>query len=198
MEADPYATLGVLSDDGASAIRGAFLDLVRRFHPVTDGVSPFLRAVTEAYGLFEHGPRRPGHELPAPPAAPGVHHIDLLEDFEDGQPSRDEIWALFRMNFTAAGPPKSGRIDVLDLAIRAPQATVVVLDVPVFHPCPACHGVGKNSLHACPACDASGVAEERAPVPLVVGLEEDVIVVALDALAVRTPALRVRAVRSPA
>src|ERR671938_153204 len=111
MHADPYATLGVSPDDRSPAIRGAFQDLMRRFHAVTDARPPFQRAVVDAFAALWGGREMPDA---APPAAREIR-IDLLDDFDGSRPSRDEIRALFRSNFTAAGPPKSGRVELLEL-----------------------------------------------------------------------------------
>jgi hypothetical protein len=189
MHADPYATLGVWHDDRTAAILGAFQDLMRRFHAVTDARPPYHRAVADAFAALSSGPDMP--ELGEPPIRDATP-IDLLDDFAGGRPSREEVWALFRSNFTSYGPPKSGRIDLLELEVRGPERpTVIQLELPVFHPCPACHGSGSTALHGCAACDGTGVAEDRAAavVRLTPGTET---VVPLAPLGVLTPALRIR------
>ncbi len=188
MHADPYATLGVSRDDRSLAIRGAFQDLMRRFHAVTDARPPFQRAVVDAFTSLSSGADMPeAIESPVPDVC-----LDLLDDFEGGRPSRDEVRALFRSNFTSAGPPKSGRIELFELDLRGPRRmTLIQLELPVFHPCPACHGSGSIALHACAGCDGTGLAEERAAalVRLAPGTST---ILALARHGVRTPTLRVR------
>src|SRR5215468_9532643 len=101
MHADPYATLGVSRDDRSAAIRGAFHDLMRRFHAVTDVRPPYQRAVADAFTALSSGPEMP--DVADPPTGE-LTALDLLDDFAAGRPSREEVRALFRSNFTSAGP----------------------------------------------------------------------------------------------
>jgi DnaJ-class molecular chaperone len=40
------------------------------------------------------------------------------------------------------------------------------LGVPVFYPCPECHGEGHDGLYACFACGQTGMIEDTEPVHL--------------------------------
>ena len=69
--------------------------------------------------------------------------------------------------------PKSRRLDALNLELllsaeEAARGGVVVLGVPVFYPCRACHGAGVLAADVCQACDGRGMVEEEEDVRLAI------------------------------
>jgi hypothetical protein len=187
--ADPYLTLGVSRSDRSAAIAAAYQDLARRFH-VAGGCRSRWREDLES--SFEALLGRPLEPPPPPVAEAAIAvEVDLLADFDGARPSRAEVRAAILQNFTTH-EPKSGRIEVLELALLAPAPIELRLAVPVYHPCARCHGAGRVDAYRCDACDGHGLAEERAVVAT--ALADDELVLPLSALGVRSPLLLLRRV----
>lgn len=116
--------------------------------------------------------RRPARESLVPePLVPGS--LSLMRDFVARGPSVDDIFDRIRRNFTDQWRPKSRRLDALDLRIdlgldEAVRGGSVTFAVPVFYPCPACHGSGRQWIYSCHACGESGVVEQDRSVRLVI------------------------------
>jgi molecular chaperone DnaJ/curved DNA-binding protein len=109
---------------------------------------------------------------PVPAAEPLVPEpISLRRDFEARDPPLDEVLERILRNFTGLHVPKSERLEALDLEIGiSPELAafggVLELRVPVFYPCPDCHGDGHDGLFPCIACNETGMIEEEEPVQL--------------------------------
>ncbi len=98
--------------------------------------------------------------------------LSVLEDFVASHPAFDEILDGFRKNFSDAWLPKSRRLDALNLVLHLSPAEAwrggtVELGVPVFFPCPHCHGEGRvGYFYACPQCHETGTIMREEPVRL--------------------------------
>ena len=197
-----YETLGVSRQDCSVAVRHAYRDLARRSHATTEAVPLFVREMELAVAVLSDGARRTHYdEAPVAELEPDIEsdeeRLDLLRDFQGGPPSREEVRHAFRGNFDAASERKSGRVDVLELRIGLPARSgghVLLLGLPVFHPCAGCHGTGSIASVACAACDGSGLAKVQALVRIFVTAGERA--VSLVSLGIRTPILRVSAAPS--
>lgn len=173
-----YETLGVSRTEQVSAIRCAFGDLARRSYP--DRTPPrgtrFYGELQLAYEVLSQGGLRQRYDLrlqgdaeAVPPVtAPGTGWaLSLLEDFSGSEPSRDEVLALIRRNFSAEGTVKSGHVEILELQLGLyPAETDLALaaadylldiEVPVFQPCASCHGTGSDMAASCRHCDGTGL-----------------------------------------
>lgn len=102
----------------------------------------------------------------------GRWRLSVLEDFIAPHPTFDEIFERFRRNFSPTWLPKSRRLDALNLGLQlspeeARQGGTVEFGVPVFFPCPHCHGAGRiGLLYACPHCHETGTIMQEEPVRL--------------------------------
>ena len=183
-----YIVLGVPANESSAGIRRAFRELALRYHPDRAGVqgTRHFQELTEAYDVLSDPERRASYDeglrhggevdLPArPPVRPAFHFepeplvpggLSLLRDFWVAQPSADEVLDHILRSFTDPGTPKSQRLDALNLELllsldEAARGGVVMLRVPVFYPCRACHGAGAREMYVCQDCDGRGVAEEE-------------------------------------
>jgi hypothetical protein len=97
--------------------------------------------------------------------------ISLMRDFEATRPSREEVYRRLRRNFLRTHPRRSRPLDALRLQIRigteqAARGGILTLGVPVFYPCPRCHGEGQVLGYPCPTCGEAGMIEREEPVRL--------------------------------
>jgi len=95
--------------------------------------------------------------------------LSLRRDFDARDPSVDEVLDRILRNFTGRHVPKSERLDALNLTIRiSPELAAfggaLEVAVPVFYPCPECHGDGHDGFYACSACAQTGTVEDDEPV----------------------------------
>lgn len=95
--------------------------------------------------------------------------ISLMKDFEVTQPSWEQVFNRFLQNFTQPYVRRSQELDALNLQIRigteqAARGGILTLTVPVFYPCPRCHGGGDVLGYTCYTCSGKGLIEEEEPV----------------------------------
>lgn len=184
-EKDYYLILGISPRESQGGVKSAFRDLARQYHPDRAGVQSTRRfqEIAEAYRVlgdrirraaydssraaaFERsGPSAPARpRAPVEPLDPGpsvTERLSVIEDFVASYPARDEVFDQFERNFTDAWLPKSERTEALNLVVQltyeeAMRGASVQLGVPVFSPCPQCHGAGGVWLYACPQCRGAG------------------------------------------
>jgi molecular chaperone DnaJ len=190
---DFYVLLGVDPGADAQGIRSAYRHLALRYHPDRAGPQStrFFQEIVDAYHVLSDPQRRAAYDDglvhargrpvavhrpivsgPVPPAEPLVPEpISLRRDFEAREPPLDEVLERILRNFTGLHVPKSERLDALNLEIGiSPELAafggVLELRVPVFYPCPDCHGDGHDGVYPCIACDETGMIEEEEPVQL--------------------------------
>ena len=188
-----YLLLGVDPLESSHRIRSAFRELAHRYHPDRAGSRgmPFFQDLVEAYrvlsdpdrrasydaGLRDGGERPPEHRrpiTPAPLARPeplSPVPISLFRDFAVRRPGREEVASRFRRSFTHPDLPKSQRPEPLRLEIllppdRAARGGLLELTVPVFYPCPSCHGAGTIGPSPCRRCNGQGMEEHEELVQL--------------------------------
>ena len=189
---DFYVVLGVDPAATPHDLRDAYRHLALRYHPDRAGPhsTPFFQDVVEAYRMLSDPALRASYDeglrhargAPAPAsriataAGPAPEPlvpqpISLEHDFEVREPSVEEVLERIQRNFTGRHVPKSERLDPLDLEIcispdLAAFGGTISLSVPVFFPCPRCHGEGHDGSYSCLACDRTGMIEEEQPVRL--------------------------------
>jgi molecular chaperone DnaJ len=185
---DYYLILGVAQTESASGIREAFRELAKRYHP--DRIGPqgtsVFQKIVEAYQVLSDPERRrvynqrlqqaEGQVTPQPapivtPYGPEPEPLvpeplALLRGFRTMHPSFDPLFHRFRRNFTGFGGPKAERMESLTLELllspdEALRGGTVSLSVPVFYPCPVCHGAGRDWLFPCTYCGEQGTIEEE-------------------------------------
>jgi len=145
---DYYVVLGVDRRESPRAIRSAFRDLVRRYHPdrAGEGATRFYRDVVEAYDVLSDAERRAAYDrglghggrratpvaqqvVPPQPASPRPRaeplvpdRVSVMRDFEVTRPSRAEVYDRFISNFTGPGPRHGQSLDALRLQIILSRA----------------------------------------------------------------------------
>ena len=190
---DFYVLLGVDPSSDTQGIRSAYRHLALRYHPDRAGPQStrFFQEIVDAYHVLSDPERRASYDDglrharglpvavhrsvvsgPTPEAEPLIPEpVSLRRDFEAREPPLVEVLGRILRNFTGLHVPKSERLDALNLEIGistdlAAFGGVLELRVPVFYPCPKCHGDGHDGLYPCLACDETGMIEEEEPVQL--------------------------------
>lgn len=204
---DYYFILGISPDETQSAIRSAWRDLARRYHPDRAGQQSTrqFQEVSEAYNVLGDPQRRAAYDCgrrrglegpagrrssggenfgvepfdPGPAQSPrgrtdrGIRgRLSILDDFISPSSAFDEIFDHFRRNFTDEWVPKSGGLDALNLGLHlsteeAWGGGTVALGVPIFFPCPDCHGTGRlGFFYSCPGCHETGTVMREESVRL--------------------------------
>ena len=161
--------------------------LALRFHPDRAGEqsTELFREIVEAYQTLsnpqarrsydlglEHAERgespRPPIITPTDPVRPTV--LDPLSELRDfhraASPSLEEILERIERNFSGLGVPKSERTVPLDLTLvlspdEAALGGLLRFNVPVYYPCPGCHGSGEVWPFVCQCCSGHGMVTER-------------------------------------
>jgi len=178
--------LGVSPTETCSAIRQAFKELARRYHP--DRVGParlhFFQEILDAYHVLADPQRRSHYDR-------GLYHAGItaagnaMSTFE-GAGARDlpqpapVLRTLFIKDapFEAALARVSGSLTTGEAAsakefAEGVTATIVLfpeevarggllfLGVPSCTPCDRCGGSGREGLFPCSVCDGEGLLEEK-------------------------------------
>jgi molecular chaperone DnaJ len=185
---DYYLVLGISRTESASGIRSAFRELAKHYHP--DHMGPhgtsFFQDIVEAYQVLSDPERRRvynqglqhaegvGEPPPAPIVTPqelateplAPEPLSLLHGFQTVYPSFEPLFHRFRRNFTGLRVPKAERVESLTLEVllspeEALRGGTLPIRVPVFYPCPSCHGSGRHWSFPCTTCDGNGVTEEE-------------------------------------
>ena len=183
---DYYLVLGVSKEESPAAIRKAFRQLVKRYHP--DLVGPQwlsrFKDVVEAYEVLsdpvlrddynrglEQGLTEPSSSLRtgrgAPPRDP--EHIirrprSVMKDFQSFNAPWDEILDRFLGNFQRrsipkAEPTRSLTVEIILSPDEALTGGRLPLKVPTVVDCRNCGGAGENPPFRCSACDGQGWTE---------------------------------------
>ena len=194
---DYYQILGVTRTETSGGIRSAYRELALRYHPDRAGErgTRFFQEINEAYRTLSDSVSRASYDQgldhaqersafvrpPFRPMSPTRDHaeplvpepLSLMHDFVARTPSVDDIFDRIRRNFTDEWRPKSRRLDALKIRIdispdEAVRGGVVSFGIPVFYPCPSCHGTGRQWHYSCPACAESGMLEEQQQIELMI------------------------------
>jgi DnaJ-class molecular chaperone len=188
---DYYLILGVSRTESVSGIREAFRELAKRYHP--DRIGPqgtsLFQDIVEAYQVLSDPERRKVYNqglrhaegYAAPPPAPIITRYEpepeplmpepmsILRGFRTIRPSFEPLLYRFRRNFTGFGAPKAERLESLTVELllspdEALRGGTIPLSVPVFYPCPVCHGSGRDWLFPCTYCGEHGMIEDEGTV----------------------------------
>jgi DnaJ-class molecular chaperone len=190
-----YALLGISATASTRDIQEAFRTLAKRLHPDLGGEqdAPDFREVLEAYQILSDPERRRRYNqahrfIPSGPAAPAESSVvdlglspeplvpepmSVRRDFHMVRPSGEALVERFRRNFTGLGIPKGERLESLSIEVvlsaeEAQRGGSLRIAVPVFYPCPACEGAGRDWLFPCLYCSEQGLIEEETPVRITI------------------------------
>lgn len=179
-----YLILGVPCDAAPGAVRSAFRDLAKRYHP-DRGVAADPRAfrdVHEAYEVLSDPARRArydresGHDAwsGAERVRPGVagpeplvaEPLAVTGEPEAARPSFEALFDRLLRNFGTAGVPKGERAEPLDFQLilspeEAAVGVVIPFEVPVLRPCSGCGGTGRDWFSICGECEGEGRLVDR-------------------------------------
>ncbi len=185
-----YVVLGISPDASADAVRAAYRDLAKRYHPDRFGPTGASRfhEVAEAYQVLSDPESRRAHndelgfEAPRefPTGEPLVHPlrveaeplvaepISIRGAFHTSRPSvEEEFFDWTVRHFTGTQLPKSGRWQKLHMEVvlspdEAEIGVVLPIRVPAFSPCRVCGGTGRVWSYRCLECHGEGIVEEMA------------------------------------
>jgi DnaJ-class molecular chaperone len=211
-----YMVLGVSHSENTHAIRAAYRDLTRLWHPAVAGAqaSRAFQALTHAYDVLSEAWHRREYDDGLRRVADG----DMLGDYEPPtepliatplqifahrdtiQPSCEAMYERLRRNLTQVGVPKAERPEAINLdVVLTPAETaygcMVPIVVPVFRRCSECLGARSDWLSQCARCGGQGVVEHEHEVRVRIPPmwpPGSVFEVALDALGIRNFYLRLR------
>lgn len=191
-----YFILGVSPTASIQDIQDAFRALAKERHPDVAGGqgSADFREVLEAYQVLSDPERRrqynqtlrvvPSSAVPqeqpiiidhvdhGPPPEPLIPEpLSIRQDFQTIGLSAEALVERLQRNFTGLGIPKGERLESLSIEVllspeEAMRGGSVRIAVPVFYPCPACGGTGRDWLFGCLPCSEHGIIEEEAPVSI--------------------------------
>jgi DnaJ-class molecular chaperone len=177
---DYYVVLGVSRHESPSAIRAAYHELAKRFHPdVSGGAGTAFQEINEAYSVLSDPERRRlydqrlagavGVPIPVRRTAPveplSPEPISILGSPERTRPSFDAFQEWFGANFTGRNVPKSERVEslTLDLVLSPAEALLgcsLPVGIPGFYACKECGGSGHLWMFPCAECRGSGMVEK--------------------------------------
>lgn len=188
MRKDYYLILGVPRTESPSGMRAAFRTLVKRYHPERIGSqgATFLHEILTAYhvlsdpekrrlydeGLLhaegkmrEAGPTinvgREHQEAPRLPATMRELHVSAAV-----WPPIESLLSHVRSSLAQANTSheqslRSFNIQVVLSSDEATRGGIAAIPIPVFYPCAACGGSGREGMFSCSKCDAQGVVEDE-------------------------------------
>jgi molecular chaperone DnaJ len=216
-----YVILGVERAQGTAAIRAAFRDLARRYHPDHAGPASTraFREIQEAYQVLSDPDARREYDRRLPPRAeamPGEPPIQqppasadeaeplipetmsLARDFYV-RPSREAMLDRFLRNFAEPRRPKGEQVRSMNVEVvltseQARRGGLVAIGVPAFVTCPSCRGTGRVWLYRCEYCWGEGLIETERPVRVQVPplvADHTVVEIPLGGLGIRNFYLRV-------
>ncbi len=173
-----YLILGVPIDAAPPAIRSAFRELAKRYHPDhgTHDASGF-QEVHEAYEVLSDPERRAKYDRTLrgtrPPRRTGRGAEPLVSEPmaatgrpERVSPSLESLLERFARNFTLEHVPKSEHAEPLNFELildpdEAARGVTIPFEVPVFQVCHWCGGTGHEVVGVCERCDGEGRLADR-------------------------------------
>lgn len=191
MSPDFYLILGVRRGESQRGIRDAYRHLARRYHPDRAGEQSTSRfqQIVEAYQVLsdpharlsydrglEHAERRPRPQAPivisqagSTPLTPAP--LRPLREVHLVEPSLEELLERIERNFSGLGVPRSERLSPVDLTLvlspeEATHGGLLRFSLPVYYPCPSCHGAGGSWPFSCAACSGHGAVIEQEEVAI--------------------------------
>jgi DnaJ-class molecular chaperone len=218
MRKDYYLILGVARTATADAIRSAYRELAKRYHPdhTGPGGASDFREIQEAYEVLSD----PGskaqldRELKAtaeqeaqagtgPVATPEPlisEPVPIGDRPGSIRPSLEGFLERVARNFSGIGVPKAERAEALNYELilspeEAGRGVVVPFTIPVFQVCVWCGGSGNDWGFPCDRCDAQGrrVTRETVRLHLPAGVRPGTVIdVSLRELGVENFYLRVQ------
>jgi DnaJ-class molecular chaperone len=179
-----YLILGVPRDAAPAAVRSAFREMAKRYHPDrgTESDARTFRDVQEAYEVLSDPARRARYDREsrggpwsrAEPFGPRVAEPEPLVaeplavtgEPEEVRPSFEALFDRLLRNFSGAGVPKAERPEPLDFQLilspeEAEAGVVVPFEVPVLRVCSRCGGAGRDWFSVCGDCEGEGRLVER-------------------------------------
>jgi DnaJ-class molecular chaperone len=191
---DYYVVLGISRNECREGIKQAFRELAFRYHPDRAGphAKDFFQEILEAYNVLSDPYKRTSYDRglrhgaatedetdsptvrygtsPRPRPEPLVpEHAHRMGDFRVGASAFEDLFERVLASFAGPTVSRRKRVHPLDLVVEltrheAAQGGSLVVDVPIFWPCPSCRSTGRRLGFACPECDETGLIEETRPV----------------------------------
>ncbi len=177
-----YVILGVPREVSPRGIRIAYLELAKRHHPDRVGESGkgTFQEVQEAYETLSDPEKRRRYnslldeserqqrlcQWARTPVVMVSEPISIVEQPETFLPSFDAFFERWARNFTGIGVPKGERVEGLNIEVvltpaEAGRGIMLPIEVPTFHKCPFCDGMGHDWVFPCSYCSEQGVVEKR-------------------------------------
>jgi len=161
-----YVVLGVHRGENAKGIRAAYKDLAKQFHPdrIGEQGNKTFQEISEAYQTLSDPEKRRLYN----------HSLDQQEDARSevgSETSSRRDWGLASLGWEAVPSTLGFRyaqsryqleelnFEVILTAEEARQGGVIPIQIPVFYPCCACGGSGREWMFPCVQCQGLGRTE---------------------------------------
>ena len=168
-----YVVLGVHRGENAKGIRAAYKDLAEQFHPdrIGEQGNKTFQEISEAYQTLSDPEKRRLYN----------HSLDQQEDARSevgSETSSTRDWGLASLGWEAVPStlgfryaqsryqlvPDGARAEELNFEViltaeEAGQGGVIPIQIPVFYPCCACGGSGREWMFPCVQCQGLGRTE---------------------------------------
>ena len=182
-----YIVLRVSRAESPRGIQDAFRELAKKYHP--DRIGPqgtrTFEEILEAYQALSDPEKRKLHNqelykaetqeeirpepirVRRPRVEPLVlEPMSILRDFQTIRPGYEPLFDRIFRNFTGVGIPKGELPEGLNLELMVSSDEAVTgitapIRIPIFYPCPACGGSGRNWLFPCVECGEQGMIEDE-------------------------------------
>ena len=177
-----YVVLGVHRGENAKGIRAAYKDLAKQFHPdrIGEQGNKTFQEISEAYQTLSDPEKRRlyNHSLDQQEDARSEVGSETSSRRDWGLaslgweavpstlgfPYAQSRYQLVPDNFSSLRAPKGARAEELNFEViltaeEARQGGVIPVEIPVFYPCWACGGSGREWMFPCVQCQGLGRTE---------------------------------------
>ena len=165
---DYYDVLGVAADADAAAIKRAYRQLARRYHPDISGDDRALtfREVARAYEVLGNPERRRTYDAVLRESQQSPRGGWLDDEVAIDFPSVSSVLDRMRTSFFGASTATELSAEIELSAEEAFWGVSVPLDIPLRQTCPACGGRGEAWEQRCITCEGDGEVAAQHPLRL--------------------------------
>lgn len=181
-----YVVLGVHREESETGIRAAYLGLAKKLHPdrIGEHSTKAFQEIVEAYQALSDPEKRRSHnhlldqeedrrrqvgprtEVRRDLELESLHwrKVSPRESYQPARLSFEDLYGRFLRDSRGKGVPRADWVKRLDFEVvlsaqEARRGGVISIDVPIFNPCLACGGSGRDWVFPCSDCQGLGLIE---------------------------------------
>lgn len=165
---DYYDVLGIAPDADAEAIKRAYRQLVRRYHPDISGDdrAAAFREATRAFEVLRNPDRRRSYDATLRESLNPARVDWMADEVDIDFPSVSSLLDNMRHSFFGAAGSAGLSAEVELTPEEAFWGTSVPLEIPLRQTCPACGGRGEVWEQWCAGCGGGGDVASHHPLRL--------------------------------